>query len=75
MKSMRDFQCDSCNKTEERYIDSEIKTYPCSCGGQMNRMIGTPNVMLEGISGAFPGAHSKWARIREDKYAQRKKRE
>jgi hypothetical protein len=29
-------------------------------------MIGTPSVKLEGITGDFPDAHTKWAKIRED---------
>jgi hypothetical protein len=34
----------------------------------MDRDISTPTVSLEGITGAFPGAHDKWARIREQKF-------
>ncbi len=66
MKLMRDFRCDKCDLDEERFVDTTITQYPCTCGGMMTRMIGMPTVKLEGITGAFPGAHDRWARIRED---------
>ncbi len=31
----------------------------------MYKIIGMPRVALEGITGAFPGAHDRWATIRE----------
>jgi hypothetical protein len=66
MKSLRDFLCKSCEEVTERYIDSEILAIQCHCGQTAHRMIGTPNVKLEGITGDFPDAHAKWAKIRED---------
>jgi hypothetical protein len=66
VKSLRDFECDNCGESEERYIDSVITSYRCQCGGLKQRLIGMPKIDLEGITGAFPGAHAKWARVREE---------
>jgi len=65
-RSLRDFKCEACEKIVEKYIDVETTQSQCDCGGTSNRIIGTPMVRLEGISGDFPDAHAKWARIRED---------
>ncbi len=75
MKSLRDFECDNCGEQEERYIDSVITKYRCQCGGTKIRLIGMPKVNLAGITGAFPGAHDKWARIREENARIKAKRE
>ena len=48
-------------------MDSGVTCVPCACGGSMIRVIGMPNIQLEGITGAFPGAHERWARVREEK--------
>ncbi len=64
-KLIRDFVCE-CGESYERFVDVDCKTIECDCGKQARRIIGMPNVSLEGITGAFPGAHDKWARIRED---------
>ena len=63
---MRDFYCEDCGNAEERFVDVSTESYPCKCSGEMVRRVGMPTVKLEGISGAFPGAHEKWAKIRED---------
>lgn len=66
MKMLRDYLCKSCGAVTEKYIDTTITEIDCSCGDKAHRVIGMPSVRLEGISGAFPGAHHKWAQIRED---------
>ena len=63
---LREFSCPSCGMSFERFIDTSVSMIGCSCGGMAERQIGMPTVSLEGITGAFPGAHDKWARIRED---------
>lgn len=68
MRVLFDFSCNHCGKTEERFVDTDTRSVPCSCGELMVRDIATPTVSLEGITGAFPGAHDKWARIREEKF-------
>lgn len=66
MRLLRDFRCDHCYAHEERFIDAETTEIPCQCGGVMRREMGMPRIALEGITGAFPDAHDRWARIRED---------
>ncbi len=67
MRTLRDFVCEKCGKVQERFIDSETIAVDCACGDVAKRQIGMPHVSLEGITGAFPGAHDRWARIREDR--------
>ena len=67
MKLLRDFCCKTCGETAERYVDSETKQLPCSCGEFADRVIGMPRVALDGTDPAFPGAYSRWADIREQK--------
>lgn len=67
MKQMRDFICNRCGYVQERFIEDEIEQYPCECGGMMVRIISTPSIRLEGITGAFPGAYDRWARVREER--------
>lgn len=66
MKFLYDFHCQHCGEDSERFVDSECREVRCKCGETTDRVIATPTVSLEGITGAFPGAHSKWASIRED---------
>ena len=33
MRVLNDYQCSDCLKTTEEYIEPEIKTIICSCGG------------------------------------------
>ena len=67
MRLLRDFFCQYCETETERYVDSEERHIQCVCGKMADRVIGMPRVSLEGISGAFPGAHDRWARVREQK--------
>ncbi len=66
MRLLRDFHCDDCGRDQERFIDTTIHYVDCECGGKAYKVIGMPHVSLEGITGAFPGAHDRWARIREE---------
>lgn len=63
---LRDFKCDCCGKQEERFVDTYFTQLQCKCGGTAHRVVGMPVVKLEGITGAFPGAHDKWAHVREE---------
>lgn len=65
-RMLRDFVCGSCGETIERYINSDIDKVSCECGGIANRIIGMPNVSLDGTDPDFPGAYSRWASVRED---------
>lgn len=67
MRTLRDFQCPFCTKITERLVEAEIETIACPCcESDAGQLIGMPTVRLEGVTGAFPGAHDRWARIRED---------
>ena len=62
---LMDFRCKACKKETERFIDSETRELPCDCGGLARKIIGIPRIVLEGITGDFPGAHAKWAATRD----------
>ena len=74
MKLLRDFKCPTCEDDSERYIDSETKQVVCKCGGYAYRIIGMPRVALDGTDPSFPGAYSKWATLRENNAAQKRKK-
>jgi len=67
MRTLRDFQCDKCDHVVEKLVEVGIKSTVCpKCGHTAHEQMGMPTVRLEGITGSFPGAADKWARIRED---------
>jgi hypothetical protein len=74
MKLMFDFQCTDGHVTE-RLVDSEVGTIACpECGKEAIKLVSSPQVKLEGFTGAFPDAYEKWARVRADKLKQEQKR-
>ena len=75
MRVMRDFQCTSCEKVVERFIESTIEGIECDCGSVALRLISAPRSKLDGTSGDFPGAAMRWAKIREDNARIKAKRE
>ena len=67
MRTLRDFGCVSCGTVTESLRDTETSQIMCpECCGDAVQLLCAPTVRLEGISGSFPGATEKWARIRED---------
>jgi hypothetical protein len=47
---------------------------PCpECGNDSSRIISAATVVLDPISGAFPGATMKWARDRQQKIKKERK--
>jgi hypothetical protein len=74
MRVFRDFSCE-CGEVTEKYISNEVNTIECSCGKTAQKVLSMPRVKLEGITGAFPGAADRWARIREDNARIKAKRE
>lgn len=67
MRTIRDFLCGTCGKVSEKLVDSDYKTIECpECHGDAIEQMSMPTVRLEGITGSFPGAADRWARIRED---------
>jgi hypothetical protein len=52
--------------TTDKYIDESEKVIVCPhCGNDASRIISTPTISLEGITGHFPGAAAKWEQRRE----------
>lgn len=67
MRILRDFECVCCGWKDERLMETTISQITCpECGGDAVELLSAPTVKLEGISGDFPDAHAKWAKIRED---------
>jgi len=74
MRRIFEFLCPDGHLTEQ-YIDDSLREAPCSaCGKESKRIVSTPRVRLEGISGDFPGAYDRWERVRAEKLAQEKKK-
>jgi hypothetical protein len=68
-----DFKCDN-EHTDEYWVDHTVETTPCSvCGEPAARLIATPTVSLDPISGDFAGATIKWARQREKQIAKERR--
>lgn len=61
-----DFQCAKEHVTEH-LVDSEVTVVECPhCRNDASRLISTPRIKLEGITGAFPTAADRWARNHEE---------
>lgn len=76
MRTMRDFLCSHCGQVTEKLVDNDFKTIECpECQGDAVEQLSMPTVRLEGITGAFPGASERWARIREEKAANKRARQ
>lgn len=66
MKRIFEFRCAKEHITE-KLVDDEIRTIECPhCHNDASRIISSPKINLEGITGAFPSAHDKWARKHEE---------
>tara|TARA_R110000787_G_scaffold28889_4_gene78625 strand:- start:190 stop:426 length:237 start_codon:yes stop_codon:yes gene_type:complete len=67
MRGYFDFECDTCEKITEDFIENDIKEIVCECGGKATKTIcyGMPRVALDGTDPDRVGAWDKWARIRE----------
>jgi len=59
---MIDFKCTSCLKIVERYMENTEQTTCTSCGCIAKKILSTPTISLEGISGSFPSAADAWAK-------------
>ena len=68
-KRIFEFVCTNSHLTE-KLVDSEIRTINCLvCGTPAERIVSTPTVKLEGVTGDFPGAAMQWERKRAEKIA------
>ena len=58
----------------DKFVDSECRATDCKeCGKEATRIISTPMVKLEGVTGDFPGEAMKWERKRAEKIAAERK--
>lgn len=74
MKRMFEFMCED-GHTFEKLIDDNIRSVKCIyCDTHATRVVSAPRVNLEGITGAFPGAYSRWERVRAEKQQQERKK-
>ena len=58
MGRLFDFQCDTCDRVEERLIDGDEREFPCAhgaCGGTLYRKIGGGPVPRGAGRARFPG--------------------
>ena len=61
-----DFKCGSCGHTYELFTDSDTRTDNCPiCGGVSDRLVAAPRFKLEGVTGDFPTAYDRWAKVHE----------
>tara|TARA_R110000868_G_scaffold169870_2_gene404984 strand:- start:745 stop:975 length:231 start_codon:yes stop_codon:yes gene_type:complete len=69
MRKLFEFKCSSCELYFEE-LTEYTKTLPCpECGSNADKLISAPRISLEGITGSFPGAASKWVQKRKQKLA------
>ena len=74
MKRFYEFRC-AHQHVSEHYIDESLRTASCKeCGEEAIRILSTPRISLEGITGAFPGAADKWVRDRAERLKQEQKK-
>ena len=66
MLILYDFKCHDCNSTQEVLVLRDTDFVVCKeCQGNMTRAISPIRFKLEGHSGHFPTAASKWERQHE----------
>lgn len=74
MKRMFEFVCEN-GHSFEKLVDDNIRSMKCPyCDTTSTRVVSAPRVNLEGITGAFPGAYSRWERVRAEKQQQERKK-
>lgn len=74
MKRIFEYQCSKGHR-HEAYSDYDAKLHQCpECEELAERVISTPRIGLEGVTGAFPSASDKWARKHEEASKVAKKR-
>ena len=66
MKRIFEFRCVK-DHTTEKFVDDGVRSVECPhCHNEASRIISSPRIKLEGITGAFPSAHDAWARKHEE---------
>ena len=55
------FECKDCGVFDK--LTKYTATTDCpTCGKESKKILNTPTIKLEGLSGDFPDAHAKWAK-------------
>jgi hypothetical protein len=67
-----DFRCPLGHVTEH-FVDADIEQVQCHCECMADRVISTPRIALDGMSGHFPTASDAWERRRESHMAKERK--
>ena len=66
MKRIFEFRCAKDHLTE-KLVDDDVRSIECPhCRNEASRIISSPRISLEGITGAFPSACDAWARKHEE---------
>jgi hypothetical protein len=66
MKRIFEFRCAKDHLTE-KLVDDAVHSIECPhCRNEASRIISSPRISLEGITGAFPSACDAWARKHEE---------
>lgn len=74
MRRMFDFLCTDGHVTE-RLIDDSVGSITCpECGKEAVKAVSAPQIKLEGITGAFPGAYDRWEKVRAERLQQEQKK-
>lgn len=74
MRRMFDFLCTD-GHVAERLIDDSVGSITCpECGKEAVKAVSAPQIKLEGITGAFPGAYDRWEKVRAERLQQEQKR-
>lgn len=69
-----EFECGSGHRSEH-FVYPDVQETPCpECGNTAKRIISAVRSKLEGITGAFPGAADKWAKMHEEATRQAKRK-
>lgn len=72
MKKFYDYVCENGHKTE-KFVDYEATDLMCECGATANRALSAPAFRLEGWSGSFPTAYSRFGKSHIDKLKSERK--
>lgn len=73
MKILNDFKCAGDHVTEALRDDSEQSIVCPVCGNTAIKALASPQIKLEGFSGAFPDAYDRWTKVRAEKLKQEQK--
>ncbi len=55
------FECKDCG-VFDKFTKYTTTTDCPTCGKEAKKILNTPTIKLEGLSGDFPDAHAKWAK-------------